>query len=43
MGDIYKIVCYLVNQTSGWKDSFFQTEYIIQEVLGQDGSHKKGM
>ena len=24
-----------------WKDTFFQTEYIVEEVLGNDGSHKK--
>ena len=41
VGDISKIISYFVHQALGWKDSFFQTEYIIQEVLGQDGSHTK--
>ena len=41
MGHIYKIVAYLVNQASAWKDSFFQTEFIIQVVLDEEGSHKK--
>ena len=40
-GDIYKIVSYFARQASGWKDSFFETEYTIEEVLGKDGSHKK--
>ena len=41
VGDIYKIVSYFAHQASGWKDSFFQTKYILVEVLGKDGSHKK--
>ena len=41
MGNIYKIIAYLVNQASAWKDTFFQTEFIIQVVLGDEGSHKK--
>ena len=41
VGDIYKIVSYFACQASGWKDSFFQTEYILEEVLGKDGSHRK--
>ena len=41
VGDIYKFISYFVRQASGWKDSFFQTEYILHEVLGKDGSHKK--
>ena len=40
-GDIYKNVSYFARQASGWKDSFFQSEYIIEEVLGKDGSHRK--
>ena len=40
-GHIYKIISYFARKASGWKDSFFQTEYIIEEVLGKDGSHKK--
>ena len=39
--DIYKLFSYFVCQTSGWKDSFFQTNYILHEVLGKDGSHRK--
>ena len=41
VGDMYKFVSYFVCQASGWKDSFFQTKYIFQEVLGKDGSHRK--
>ena len=41
VGDIYKLVSYFVRQTSGWKDSFFQTNYILHEALGKDGSHRK--
>ena len=41
VGEIYKFVSYFVCQTSGWKDSFFQTEYILHEELGKDGSHRK--
>ena len=41
MSNIYKIIAYLVNQASAWKDTFFQTEFIIQVVLGDEGSHKK--
>ena len=40
-GHIYKIVSYFAREASGWKDSFFQTKYIIEKVLGKDGSHKK--
>ena len=39
--DIYKLVSYFVCQTSGWKDSFFQTDYIFHEALGKDGSCRK--
>ena len=39
--NIYKFVSYFVCQTTGWKDSFFQTLYIHHEVLGKDGSHRK--
>ena len=41
VGDIYKLVSYFVRQTSGWKDSFFKTDYILQEALGNDGPHRK--
>ena len=40
-GDIYKFVSYFAHQASGWKDSFFQNKYILEEVLGKDGSHRK--
>ena len=40
-GYIYKIICYFVHQTSDWKESFFQTEYIIKEVLEKDCPLKK--
>ena len=40
-GYIYKIVCYFVHQASDWKESFFQTEYIVKEVLEKDCSLKK--
>ena len=40
-GFIYKIICYFVHQSSDWKDSFFQTEYIIKEVLEKDCPLKK--
>ena len=36
VGDIYKIVSFFARQASGWEDSFFQTEYILEEVLGKD-------
>ena len=38
VGDIYKLVCYFVHHSSDWKDSFFQPEYVQNEVLGADGS-----
>ena len=40
-GHIYKIFSYFAHEASGWKASFFQTKYIIEEVLEKDGSHKK--
>ena len=40
-GYIYKIISYFAHKAQVWKDSFFQTEYIVEEVLGKDGSHKK--
>ena len=40
-GYIYKIISYFAHQALVWKDSFFQTEHIVEEVLGKDGSHKK--
>ena len=40
VGDIYKLVSYFVCQSSGWQDSFFQTEHIPHEALGKDVSHK---
>ena len=40
-GYIYKIICYFVHQASDWKESFFQTEYIVKEVLEKDCSLKK--
>ena len=42
-GYIYKIICYFVHQSSVWKESFFQTEYIVKEVLEKDSSIKKVM
>ena len=41
VGDIYKLVSYIVWQTSGWKDSLFQTKYILHKALGKDGSCRK--
>ena len=38
MGDIYKLVCHFVCNTSDWKDSFFQTEYVKTDVLGTGGT-----
>ena len=35
-GYIFKIICYFVHQASDWKDSFFQTDYIIKKVLEKD-------
>ena len=40
-GYIFKIICYFVDQASDWKDSFFQTEYIIKKVLEKDCPIKK--
>ena len=40
-GHIYKIVSYFACETSGWKDSFVQTKYIVEDVLGKDGLLKK--
>ena len=40
-GYIFKIICYFVHQASDWKDSFFQTEYIIKKVLEKDCPLKK--
>ena len=40
-GYIYKIISYFAHEASVWKDSFFQTEYIVEELLRKDGSHKK--
>ena len=40
-GYVYKIICYFVHQASDWKESFFQTEYIIKEVLEKDCPLKK--
>ena len=40
-GYIFKIICYFVQQASDWKDSFFQTEYIIKKVLEKDCPLKK--
>ena len=39
--DIYKLVSYFVCKTSGSKDSFSQTNYILHEALGKDGSCRK--
>ena len=39
VGDIYKLVSFFVHNSSDWKDSCFQTEYIWNEVLGMDGTH----
>ena len=38
---IFKIICYFVHQASDWKDSFFQTDYIIKKVLEKDCPLKK--
>ena len=40
-GYIFKIICYFVHQASDWKDSFFQTDYIIKKVLEKDCPLKK--
>ena len=40
-GYIFKIICYFVDQASDWKDSFFQTDYIMKEVLDKDCPLKK--
>ena len=40
-GYIFKIICYFVCQASDWKDSFFQTDYIIKKVLEKDCPLKK--
>ena len=40
-GYIFKIICYFVHQASDWKDSFFQTDYIIMKVLEKDCPLKK--
>ena len=40
-GYIFKIICYFVHKTSNWKDSFFQTDYIIKKVLEKDCPLKK--
>ena len=40
-GYIYKIICYFVHQASDWKESYFQTECIVKEVLEKDCSLKK--
>ena len=40
-GYIFKIICYFVHQASDWKDSFFQTDYIIKKVLEKDCPIKK--
>ena len=40
-GYIFKIICYFVHQASDWKDSFFQTDYIIKKVLENDCPLKK--
>ena len=40
-GYIFKIICYFVHQASDWKDSFFQTDYIIKKVLDNDCPLKK--
>ena len=40
-GYIFKIICYFVDQASDWKDSFFQTDYIIKKVLEKDCPIKK--
>ena len=40
-GYIYKKIFYFVHRASDWKESFFQTEYIVKEVLEKDCSLKK--
>ena len=40
-GYIFKIICYFDHQASDWKDSFFQTDYIIKKVLEKDCPLKK--
>ena len=40
-GYIFKIICYFVHQASDWKDSFFQTDYIIKKILDKDCPLKK--
>ena len=40
-GYIFKIICYFVHQAPDWKDSFFQTVYIIKKVLEKDCPLKK--
>ena len=40
-GYIFKKICYFVHQASDWKDSFFQTVYIIKNVLEKDCPLKK--
>ena len=40
-GYIVKIICFFVHQDSDWKDSFFQTDYIIKKVLEKDCPLKK--
>ena len=39
VGDIYKLVSYFICNSSDWKDSFFQTEYIRNEFLSMYSSH----
>ena len=41
VGYIFKIICYFVHQASDWKDSFFQTDYIIKKILEKDCPLKK--
>ena len=40
-GYIFKIIYYFVHQASDWKDSFFQTNYIIKKVFEKDCPLKK--
>ena len=40
-GYIFQIICYFVHQDLDWKDSFFQTDYIIKKVLEKDCPLKK--
>ena len=40
-GYIFEIICYFVHQATNWKDSFFQTDYIIKELLEKDCPVKK--